>query len=154
MLKLKLKLAGVLIIAVLLIFFVLQNMATVCVKFLVFGQVIVPLAYLLCGAVLLGMALAGIGFLARTLKLKDVQKKVMAQQEAIRQISQNLVVQRADMINMSGQDSLPPGQSQPQFPSADGSVMDAPVQGTAYGNPTDSPAPKKASKRKAKRERK
>ena len=153
MLKLKLKLAAVLIIAVLLVFFVLQNMALVCVKFILFGPVTIPLAYLLCAAALFGVALAGIGFLARTLKLKGIQKKVMAQQEALRQISQNLVVQRAEMINMSGTDLLPQAQSQPQFPSAARPVENVPVQGTAYGSNTTSSDTQKASKRKAKRER-
>ena len=44
MLKLKLKLAAVLIIAVLLVFFVLQNMALVSVKFIFFGPVTMQLA--------------------------------------------------------------------------------------------------------------
>jgi len=155
MLKLKLKLAAVLIIAVLLVFFVLQNMVLISVKFFLFGPVIVPLAYLLCASVLFGMVLMGLGFLARTLRLKGIQKRVIAQQEALRQISQNLVVQRANMVNMSGADLLPPAQSQPQFPSAESSMGNAPVQRTVYGNNATSSSSdaQKSSKRKAKPER-
>lgn len=151
MLKLKLKLAAGLIILALLIVFILQNMTEVSVKFIIAGPVTAPLAYLLCAAVLFGMILVGIGFITRSFRLKNMQKKVMAQQDALRQISQNLMVQQAGVSNM--RQAAPPlsqSQGQPQFASVDGGTGMPRGQGTAYGNNVP-PNPQKANKRKAKR---
>jgi len=110
MLKLKLKLAAGLIIAALLIIFTLQNMTEVTVCFIIGGPVLIPLAYLLLASVLFGMGLLGIALLTRMLRLKGMQKRLLVQQEALRQISQNLMVQP----NVPEPASLPQSQSQLQ----------------------------------------
>lgn len=151
MLKLKLKLAAGLIILALLIVFILQNMTEVSVRFLIAGPATVPLAYLLCAAVLFGMILVGVGFITRTFRLKNMQKKVMAQQDALRQISQNLAVQQAGVNNVR-QAAPPPLQSQgqPQFTSINGGAGMPRDQRAAYGNNAP-PNPQKVNRRRAKR---
>ena len=93
MLKLKLKLAAALIIIALLIIFTLQNMTKVTVSFIIGGPVVIPLSCLVFVSVLFGMGMVGIAFLTRMFRLKNLKKRVLAQQEALRHISQNLMVQ-------------------------------------------------------------
>ena len=114
MLKLNLKLAAGLIIVALVLIFTLQNMTKVPVRFITGGPWTIPLAYLLFASVLFGMGLVGIAFLIRTFILKGMRKKVLVQQEALRQISRNLMVQPREISNTPQPALLPQSQSQLQ----------------------------------------
>jgi len=129
MLKLKLKLAMSLIIVVLLIIFTLQNTTKVTVRFIIGGPVVVPLAYLLYASVLFGMMLVGIAFLTRTFRLRNLQKQVLAQQDALRQISQNLIMAQQVGIPSAPQlASLPQYQNQTQSASVEKPIRKTPAQ--------------------------
>lgn len=128
MLKLKLKLAVSLIIVVLLIIFTLQNTTKVTVRFIIGGPVVMPLAYLLYASVLFGMMLVGIAFLTRTFRLKNLQKKVLAQQDALRQISQNLMAQQIGIPSAPQLASLPQYQNQTQSASVEKPMRKTPAQ--------------------------
>lgn len=130
MLRLKLKLAASLIIIALLVVFTLQNMTMVTVTFVIGGPVLIPLAYLLYAAILFGMMLVGIAFLTRMFRLKSMQKKVSAQQEALRQISQSLITQQVGKLDMPRPALLPQSQSPvPQFASVKKPMGNTPAQG-------------------------
>ena len=111
---LNLKLAAGLIIVALVLIFALQNMTRVPVYFITGGPWTIPLAYLLFASVLFGMGLVAIAFLMRTFILKGIRKKVSAQQEALRQISRNLMVQSGEISNAPQPALLPQSQSRPQ----------------------------------------
>ncbi|MFC1715163.1 hypothetical protein ACFL6S_15960 [Candidatus Poribacteria bacterium] len=125
-------------------------MTVVTVRFIMIGPVIIPLSYLLCGAVFFGMAMVGLGFLTRMFRVKGMQKKVLAQQDALRQISQNLMVQQAGAFNIPKATPLSQLQNQPQLAPSERATGNAPMQKIAYGSPTapdDQQAKKKAAKR-------